>query len=162
MFLSPNLGLLSLLQLQCIFFEMFSFSFEVAVKIYLLYPIESFLLWVLIFILDYFTSINNNYWHRYPYKFKKKYKINLSLKLISNIFLLLLFSVTMATTYSVNVTKLEGVIFCFWVHNQVSLPVFHQTFNVVYGVDLYEPDFHFIFDDVTTNRIKKLFKNAPD
>ena len=149
------------------FFKMFSFSSGVAV-ISLFYPFEYFLLHELLFILDYYTAINNNYYHHYyPYKFKKKkYKTEiLTLKLISK--LLLLFLVTMAgtttATHAVAATLLKGIILRFRPHKDLSsYPVIHESFNSVYGVDVYNDEFHFIFDDVPTNGAKALFKHAPE
>ena len=59
-------------------------------------------------------------------------------------------------------TELEGVILRFRAHHEASVPTIHHTFNAVYGIDLYDIDFHFIFDDVGTNGLKELYKDAPD
>lgn len=63
-------------------------------------------------------------------------------------------------TYTVATKGLEGVILLIQPHYDASLPVLHHTFNAVYGVDLYETEFHFIFDDVPTNELTELYKNA--
>ena len=54
-------------------------------------------------------------------------------------------------SYIVEAKELEGVIFRFCAHYKASVPVIHHTFNAVYSIDLYEPDFHFIFKDVAMN-----------
>ena len=141
---------------------MFSFSSGVAGVISLLYQ-HIGLLQELIFILDYFTTINNNYRHYYPYKFKKKrYKTEiLALKLISK---LLLFLVTMSTTtatHAIDATLLKGIILWFCPHFDASISTIHDSLNSVYGVDLYDNKFHSIFDDVGTNKQQELFKDAP-
>ena len=122
-----------------------------------------FLLQELLFILDHFTTINNNYHHHYSYQFKKKkYKTEiLTLKLISN---LLLFLVTMTTTntYTVNATLLKGIVLRFRPHFDALITTIHDSFNLVYAIDLYEDEFHFLFDDVGTNGQNQLFKDAPE
>ena len=65
------------------------------------------------------------------------------------------------TTYTVDKKALEGVIFRFQAQPDTSFPVLHHTLNSVYGVDLYETDFHFLFDDFTANGQTELYKNAP-
>ena len=130
------------------FFKMFSHSSGVAG---IISHCELFILQELLFILDYFTTINNNYRLYYHYKFKKKHNAVISiltLKLISNIFLL--FLVTM-TTYTANTKEIEGVTLDFCAYHEASIPVIHYTFNAVYGLDLYDADFHFIFEDVAKN-----------
>ena len=64
-------------------------------------------------------------------------------------------------TYTVAAIELEGVILHFQPHHETYVPVIHQTFHTVYGVDLYEIDFHFIFDDIPTNGLTELYNNAP-
>ena len=64
------------------------------------------------------------------------------------------------STYTVAANDLEDVILRFQRHHEASVPVLHQTFNAVYGVDLYEDEFHFIFDDVPTNGQTELYKDA--
>ena len=64
-------------------------------------------------------------------------------------------------TYTVAANDLEGIIIRFCPHHEASVPVIHHTFNAVYGVDLYEDEFHFIFDDVPTNGQTELYKDAP-
>ena len=64
-------------------------------------------------------------------------------------------------TYTVAANELEGVILCFCSHHEASVPIIHHTLNVVYGVDLYATDFHFLFDDVPTNGQTELHKDAP-
>ena len=108
------------------------------------------------FILDYYTTINNNYHHYYPYRFKKKkYKTKiLTLKLISKLLLLLLVTMsgTTATTYAVDASLLEGIIIRFCPHKDVtSYPVIHESFNSVYVINLHDNEFDFLFDDVTNN-----------
>ena len=63
-------------------------------------------------------------------------------------------------TYIVDAKELEGVIFHFRAHHKALVLAIHPTFNVVYGVDLYETDFHFLFNDVPKNRLTVLYKNA--
>ena len=65
-------------------------------------------------------------------------------------------------TYTFDDALLEGVILRFWPHHDASVPTIHHTFNAIYGVDLYDTDFHFIFDNVGKNGQKELFKDAPD
>ena len=83
----------------------------------------------------------------------------LTLKLISNIFLR--FLVTIAT-YTVKAKELEGVILRFREHHEDSIPSIHHAFNAVYGVDLYETNFLFIFEDVATNGLMELHKDEPE
>ena len=64
-------------------------------------------------------------------------------------------------TYTVEAKELEGVISGFRPHHESSVPVIHHTFNAVYSVDLYETDFHFLFDDVPTNIQTELYKDVP-
>ena len=64
-------------------------------------------------------------------------------------------------TYTVDAKELEGIIICFKACPDTSFPVLHYTLNSVYGVDLYETDFHFLFDDVPTNDLIELYKDAP-
>ena len=47
-------------------------------------------------------------------------------------------------------------------HFDALIPTIHDSLNSVYAIDLYEDKFHFIFDDVTANGQKALFKDAPD
>ena len=63
-------------------------------------------------------------------------------------------------TYTVDAIELEGVVLYFHVHHEASVPNIHHTFNAIYGIDLYATDFHFIFDNVTANGLKKLYKDA--
>ena len=63
-------------------------------------------------------------------------------------------------TYNVNVTQLEGILLWFQVHKQASFPRFHQTLNDAYGLDLYNSNFEFIFDDVKTNELTEILKDA--
>ena len=65
------------------------------------------------------------------------------------------------TTYTVAGNGLEGVIVQFQAHPSPSFPVLHHTLNSVYDVDLYENDFHFLFDDVPTNGQTELYKDTP-
>ena len=84
---------------------------------------------------------------------KNKHKTEyFTLKLRLN--LLLLFLVTMTT-------GLKGLILCFPPHHEVSVPTIHHTFNAVYGVNLYNTNFQFLFDDVETNGLKELYKDIP-
>ena len=140
-----------------IFFSMFSFNSGVTV-LSLLYSFDFFLFWESIFILDYFTSICNNYRHQYNYKFKKKKHKSNTLKLISNTYLLFYLTIS---TYTITAADLQGITLRFRVHNEVFLLQLCQTFNEVYVIDLYEPDVHFVFDDVGTNGLTKLYKEAP-
>ena len=64
------------------------------------------------------------------------------------------------TTYTVTVNDLEGVIFRFQAYPNPAFPFLHHTLSAVYGVDLCETDFHFLFDDVTTNGQTELHKDA--
>ena len=64
-------------------------------------------------------------------------------------------------TYTVDTKELEGVTLRFYAHHEVSVPVIHHIFNSVYRVDLNETDFYFIFDDVPTNGLTELYKDAP-
>ena len=64
-------------------------------------------------------------------------------------------------TYTINAKELEGVILCFRAHPNTTFPVLHHTLNSLYGVYLYETDFHFLFYDVPTNGLTKLYKDAP-
>ena len=64
------------------------------------------------------------------------------------------------TTYTVAANNLEGVIVRFQVHPNPAFLFLHHTLNSVYGVDLYETDFYFLFDDVTTNGQTELHKDA--
>ena len=61
----------------------------------------------------------------------------------TNLLLLLLFIMT--TTYTVAANDLEGVIIRFAPHPITAFPFLHHTLNGVYGVDLYETDFLFLF-----------------
>ena len=65
------------------------------------------------------------------------------------------------TTYTVAANNLEGVIVRFQVHPNPAFLFLHHTLNSVYGVDLYETDFYFLFDDVTTNGQTEFHKDAP-
>ena len=65
-------------------------------------------------------------------------------------------------TYTIGTKELEGVIFCFPAHNGFSVPVIHRTFKTVYGIDLYETNFHLIFKDVATNGLTELYKDEPE
>ena len=67
----------------------------------------------------------------------------------------------MTTTYTVAANDLEGVIIRFAPHPITDFPFLHHTLNGVYGVDLYKNDFHFLFDDITTNGQTELHKDAP-
>ena len=42
------------------------------------------------------------------------------------------------------------------------MPSIYHIFNTVYGVDLYNSGFHFIFDDVGKNGLNELYKDVPD
>ena len=64
-------------------------------------------------------------------------------------------------TYTVAANDLEGVIVRFDPHPIPACLFIHQTLNSVYGVDIYETYFHFLFDDITTNQQKELYKDAP-
>ena len=65
------------------------------------------------------------------------------------------------TTYTIAVNDLEGVIIRFQAHPNPSFPFFRHTLNSIYCVDLYDTDFHFLFDVVPTNEHTELFKDAP-
>ena len=67
----------------------------------------------------------------------------------------------MTTTYTVAANDLEGVMIRFAPHPINDFPFLHHTLNGVYGVDLYENDFHFLLDDITTNGQTELHKDAP-
>ena len=83
-------------------------------------------------VLEYFTSVNNNYRYHYHYKYrKKKYKRQKRLKLIS----ILSFITTMAT-YNVDATKLEGILLQFKYHRQPTLNTFHHILNEGYGLSI--------------------------
>ena len=64
-------------------------------------------------------------------------------------------------TYTVAANDLEGVIIRFTPHPNTAFLFLHHTLNGVYGVDLYELDFHFLFDDFTANGQTELYKDAP-
>ena len=64
-------------------------------------------------------------------------------------------------TYTINAKVLEGVILRFQAQPDTSFPVLYHTLNSVYDADLYETDFHFIFDDVPTNDLTEFCKDAP-
>ena len=51
---------------------------------------------------------------------------------------------------------------CLCTHHEASVSSIHHTFNAVYGVDLYDTNFHFIFDDVAKNGLTELYKDAPE
>ena len=65
------------------------------------------------------------------------------------------------TTYNVATTTLEGNILPFKPHRQRDLPSFHSILNEAYGLSLYKTDVNFLFEDVATNGMTKLLKNAP-
>ena len=65
------------------------------------------------------------------------------------------------TTYNVAANDLEGVIVRFAPHPNPSFSFLHHTLNAVYGIDLYETDFYFLFHDVTANGQTELYKDAP-
>ena len=68
---------------------------------------------------------------------------------------------TTTNTHTVDATLLKGIILRFRPHKDIaSYPVIHESFNSVYGVDLYDDKFHFIFDNAPTNGQKLLFKDA--
>ena len=69
---------------------------------------------------------------------------------------------TTTNTHTVDATLLEGITLCFHPHFDPSLSTIHDSLNSVYAIDLYEDKFHFLFDNVTTNGQKALFKDAPD
>ena len=65
-------------------------------------------------------------------------------------------------SYTVAAKELEGVILYFCPHHEAFVPVIRHTFNAVYGIDLYETDFHFIFKDVPKNGLTEWYKDAPE
>ena len=65
------------------------------------------------------------------------------------------------TTYTVAANDLEGVAIRFQAHPNPDFPYLYHTLNSVYSVDLYEIDFHFLFNDVTANGQTELYKDAP-
>ena len=68
-----------------------------------------------------------------------------------------------ATTYAVDATLRGGIIIRFRPHKDVTLyPVIHESFNSVYGIDLYDDEFDFLFDDMTNKGKKELFLDAPE
>ena len=112
----------------------------------------------LIYYLIYYYSrgiIGRNRLRLRPKNNKKKNRVPLR---PTNLLLLLQ---TITTTYTVAVNDLEGVIVLFAPYPNPAFSFLHHTLNSVYGVDLYETDFHFLFDDITTNQQTKLYKDAP-
>ena len=91
---------------------------------------------------------------------KRKKKKNQLILRPTDLLLLPLFLVTMAI-YTVDAKELEGIILCFQAHPNTSFPILHHTLNSVYGVDLYETQFHFLCHNVPTNRLTELYKDAP-
>ena len=67
----------------------------------------------------------------------------------------------MTTTYTVAANDLQEVIIRFAPHPITDFPFLHHTLNGVYGVDLYETDFHFLFSDIAANGLTELYKDAP-
>ena len=67
----------------------------------------------------------------------------------------------MTTTYAVAANDLEGVIIQFDPHPVTDFLFLHHTLNGVYGVDLYDTDFHFLFSDIATNGQTELYRDAP-
>ena len=96
-------------------------------------------------------------WNNRPNK-KKKKKKKKKHRVPTSLLLLIL---TMTTTYTVAANDLEGVIIRFAPHPNTSFPFLHHTLNDVYGLDLHETDFHFLFDDVANNQQTELYKDAP-
>ena len=64
-------------------------------------------------------------------------------------------------TCTLDVKEPEGIVFCFGDHHEASVPVIHHTFNAVYGIDLYNTDFHFIFDNALKSGLAELYKDTP-
>ena len=54
-------------------------------------------------------------------------------------------------TYAVDAKELKSVTLRFRAHHEAYVPVIHLTLNAVYGVDLYDTDFHFLFNNVATS-----------
>ena len=67
----------------------------------------------------------------------------------------------MTTTHTVAANTLDGVIVSFAPHPNTAFPFLHHTLNGVYGLDLYDNEFHFLFDDFATNGLTELHKDAP-
>ena len=65
------------------------------------------------------------------------------------------------TTHIGAANDLEGVIVQFAPHQNTAFLFLHHTLNDVYCQDLYEADFHFLFDDFATNGLPELHKNTP-
>ena len=64
----------------------------------------------------------------------------------------------MLLSYTVLSSASDYIIKCFF-------PRINHTFNAVYSINLYDSNFHFIFDNVGTNglkELKELYKDAPD
>ena len=70
---------------------------------------------------------------------------------------LLLLLLAMSNTYTVAANELQGIIVCFEPHPNPAFPYLHRTLNDVYGLDLHDDEFHFLFHDVTNNRQKELY-----
>ena len=67
-----------------------------------------------------------------------------------------------ATNQSTTTTTIyHGVTIRFAPHPNTACPFLHHTLNNVYGLDLYENDFHFLFDDIAANQQTELHKDAP-
>ena len=65
------------------------------------------------------------------------------------------------TTHTVAANTLEGVIVRFAPHPDTSFPFLHHTLNGIYGLNLYDTECNFLFDDFATNGLTELYKNAP-
>ena len=75
--------------------------------------------------------------------------------------LLLLLTMATATTYTVAANDLEGVIIRFAPHPNTDFPSLHTTLDDVYGLDLHDDEFHFLFHDVSNNQQTELYRDAP-
>ena len=67
----------------------------------------------------------------------------------------------MSNTYTVAANDLQGVIVRSEPHPNPAFPYLHRTLNDVYGLDLHDNEFHFLFHDVTNNRQTELYQDAP-
>ena len=67
----------------------------------------------------------------------------------------------MTTTYTVAANDLQGVIIRFDTHPNPAFPYLHTTLNDIYGLDLHDDEFNFVFYDVANNQQMELYKDAP-
>ena len=65
------------------------------------------------------------------------------------------------TTYNIDAKLFGGILLRFRAHNQRELSAFHHTLDATYGLDLDDSNVNFIFENVTTNDLTKILKDAP-